>query len=78
MQCRRCGSEIPQERILFFEQSGRRCLTCVRCSTEEPVVSFTVYDHKTAGYVVTLPQTEDGRTDSELVRLAQRAYKRAR
>ncbi len=76
--CIKCGTVIPQGRVEFFHSSGRRVKYCVKCSVEEPAVSFMVYDHKTAGYAVVLPQNEDGITDKETVRLAKRAYERKR
>lgn len=70
MYCR-CGSEICPERLEFLQQRGRP-LTCVKCSGEQPAVCLVEYGHKTASTVVIVG------TDPEQVRLARRAYKRAR
>ena len=66
-----CGAEIPEERLEFLRER-QRPLSCVRCSGEQPAVCLVEYGHKTAGSVVVVG------TDPEQIRLAQRAYRRAR
>lgn len=47
MQCRECDEPIPKERIDHFEEFGKKCNTCVRCSTEEKVTGVMIYTQKT-------------------------------
>lgn len=76
-ECIKCGGVIPQERIDFFAADGRVCRVCVNCSTVEKVFALQIYEHKTAGYTVVLPQ-RNGKTDPETKRQAIRAYNRER
>jgi hypothetical protein len=71
MHCYRCGRGIDPERAEFLA-GNRRPATCVDCSQEQPAVCFTSYDHKTAGHLVVVG------TDPEQIRMARRAYRRAR
>lgn len=69
MNCSKCGKSIPQERLEILPHTQ----TCVKCSTEKAKVVFQVYDHKTAPSLVII----DG-NDSDSIRLARRAHRRAR
>ena len=69
MTCTGCGCQIPQIRL----DAIPGVQTCVKCSDEPKRVGFMVYGHKTAGEVLTV----DPR-NSEALRQAQRAYRRAR
>jgi len=71
MQCIRCAAEIPAERAEFLRNSGRP-ERCLRCSGEPAKTVLFEYGHKTAGSAVVVG------SDPEQVRLAQRAYRRAR
>lgn len=75
--CKVCGVEIPEERLEFLRAYERE-LTCVKHSKEQIVRTFMVYQHKTAGDLVVIPNKQDGTNDEELVRQAERAYRRAR
>lgn len=69
MNCTGCGQPIDQERLEVLPHTT----TCVGCSKEPKVIGFMEYAHKTAGYVVFV--RED---DTESLRRAKRAYRRAR
>jgi len=71
MKCLRCDQPVADERAEFLLETGRS-VTCLGCSGESPKVCFTTYDHKTAGTLVVVGN------DPEKVRMAQRAYRRAR
>jgi hypothetical protein len=71
MNCHRCGNQVPEERAEFLLETSRP-MTCLGCSTEAPKVCFTQYDHKTAGTLVVVGN------DQEKIRMASRAYRRAR
>lgn len=69
MNCKKCGTEIPFERVEILPHTK----TCVNCSTEKRKVVFNVYDHKTAPSLIII----DG-NDRESIRRATRAHNRAR
>lgn len=71
MQCIRCAAPIPDERADFLRATGRP-ERCLRCSDESAKVVLVEYGHKTAGAAVVVG------SDPEQIRLAQRAYRRAR
>lgn len=71
MTCSRCGADLDPDRAEFLRER-QRPLTCMACSTEQPAVVFLDYSHKTAGSVVIVG------SDPEQIRLARRAYARAR
>jgi hypothetical protein len=71
MNCLRCGKTLDPERAEALFSMGRPG-SCVTCSTEAPKVCFTAYDHKTAGHLVVVG------SDPEQIRMATRAYRRAR
>ena len=75
--CKHCGGEIPQERVEFLEQSNRD-LTCVKHSKEQAAKSYLVFDNKTAGSIMIVPNRSDGSHDIEAIRQAERADKRDR
>ena len=70
-KCIRCGRAIDPDRAQFLTETGKPA-TCKACSTEQAAVCFVDYAHKTAGNLVIVG------TNAEQVRLATRAYKRAR
>ena len=56
MNCDLCGDLIHPDRIELLPDTR----TCVRCSTEEPIVGFMIYNHKTAEVIMTsAPRTSD-------------------
>lgn len=71
MQCIRCSSPVPDERAECLQDSGRP-VTCLGCSSERAKTVLLEYGHKTAGCAVVVG------TDAEQIRLARRAYRRAR
>lgn len=67
--CEHCGKPIAEERLEALPGTT----TCVNCSTEERVVGYLSYAHKTApALIVVNPK------DKEALRLAQRANRRSR
>lgn len=76
-QCKDCGVEIPSERLEVLEKMGWP-LTCVNCSKVEAPAVFMDYAHKTAGEIVVVPNNPDGTRNDELVRRAERVYRRSR
>ena len=71
MHCLRCGKCLDPDRAEALLSMGRPG-SCLNCSTEAPKVCFTAYDHKTAGHLVVVG------SDPEQIRMATRAYRRAR
>lgn len=71
MTCTRCSGLVDPDRADFLRET-RRPLVCMACSGESPRLVLMEYGHKTAGYAVTVPN------NPEAIRLAQRAYRRAR
>lgn len=69
--CKNCNSEIPSERLEFLLENKKE-LTCVNCSTELRITGFMDYNHKTAPQLVLIPN------DPETLRIAKRAFRRAR
>lgn len=67
--CVTCQVAIDPERLEVLPHTT----TCCKCSTEPKRLAFMTYEHKTAGYV----QFIDPR-NTEAVRQARRAYRRAR
>ena len=67
MNCELCGDLIHPDRIELLPDTR----TGVRCSTEEPIGGFMIYNHKTAGEVIMTPGAEN-------IRRLEREYHRAR
>jgi len=67
MNCDLCGEPIHPDRMELLPNTR----TCVRCSTEEPIVGFMIYNHKTAGEVFIAKGKEN-------CRILDREYTRAR
>lgn len=67
--CRKCGDEICAERIEALPNAKE----CAACSSTLKKIGFMVVPHKTGSYVAIIEPT-----DSESVRLARRANRRAR
>jgi hypothetical protein len=68
-RCDGCGHFIPAERLEALPDTR----TCVRCSTARPRVGMAVFDCKTSPEIVVIPGD-----DTEALRLADRANRRAR
>lgn len=71
MHCKICKQTMPNERAEFLLSAGKP-LVCVKCSSEQPVTTFMDYSHKTAPSLVVVGN------NSEQIRMAQRAFRRAR
>ncbi len=71
MKCLRCDQPVADERAEFLLETGRS-VTCLGCSGEHRKVTFMSYGHKTAGSLVVVGH------DPEQIRMASRAYRRAR
>ena len=71
MNCIRCGRQLDADRAEALAELNKP-MTCMPCSTETHTVCFIEYGHKTAGTIVRVG------TDKEQIRLASRAYRRAR
>lgn len=69
--CIYCGETIPEGRLEFLMESGR-AFVCIKCTIEKPKMGFMDYGHKTAPQMVILPN------NSEVQRIAERAFRRAR
>lgn len=67
--CEKCNVEIPAERLECLPNTT----TCVNCSTVKAKVCFMVFDHKTGGSPIFVDPD-----DSETLRVAKRANRRAR
>lgn len=67
--CRKCGDEICAERIEALPMTTE----CAACSSAQKKIGFMVVPHKTGSYVAILEPA-----DTEAVRLAKRANRRAR
>jgi hypothetical protein len=70
--CKKCKKKIPDERLEFLLEY-RKDLTCVNCSNEGTFSGFMDYGHKTAPQLVLVPNS-----DTEALRIAKRAFRRAR
>lgn len=77
MICKVCQQPIPDGRAQFL-MDNHRPATCLAHSREEPVKAYFIYEHKTAGAAIVLPNNPDGTNNSEAVRQAKRVYERAR
>lgn len=66
-----CGNHIPEDRLGFLQETNRP-ICCIQCSTEKEKLALMEYGHKTAGYLVIVPN------DKESQRLANRSFRRAR
>lgn len=69
--CCRCGCQVDADRAEFLMQS-KRPVTCPPCSSERQSLVLMEYGHKTAGCAVVVG------SDPEQIRMANRAYRRAR
>lgn len=70
--CRKCNIGIHPDRVEFLIEEGKP-LRCVNCSEETKKQGFMDYAHKTAPSLVMIPQN-----NPEALRIAQRAFRRAR
>lgn len=77
MKCIICQNDIPQGRVEFLVENHKP-MTCLTHSKEQPVKAFLNYEHKTAGFVVIVPNNPDGTNNNESIRIAKRAYERKR
>jgi len=77
VKCIDCQEDFPDERLEILQEKGWP-LRCVKCSKVQPKVSFMIYGHKTAGEVIVIPNQPDGTHNPELIRQAERAFKRSR
>jgi hypothetical protein len=73
MNCTYCHDPIDPERLAWLRDQPGKAFTCTNCSREKAKVSFQAYDHKTAGYIVTVDPD-----DEESLRRARRIYRRSR
>ena len=71
MVCKHCNSSIDSEREAFLLEYNK-AHTCTNCSKESKVTGFMDYNHKTAPQLVLIPD------DPEILRIAKRAFRRAR
>ena len=71
MNCIRCNREVDPDRVGAL-QSMNRPVTCLSCTSDTHKVVLMEYGHKTAGTAVVVG------SNPEQIRLAQRAYRRAR
>lgn len=69
--CKVCNSPICQDRAEFLLEAGRP-FVCIGCSTETPSLALMDYSHKTAPSLVVIGGNK------EQVRMAKRAFRRAR
>lgn len=72
MTCIYCNSIIPEGRLEFLKDTGRR-LVCIQCSNESRAVGFMDWGHKTAPSLVMVPANA-----KETIRILDRANRRAR
>ena len=72
MTCIYCNSMIPEGRLEFLQETGRR-LVCINCSNENRAVGFLDWGHKTAPQLVMVPANA-----TETIRKLHRANRRAR
>lgn len=71
MECKVCGVALCDERVEFLLSAGKH-LVCVGCTTESHRLTLMDYSHKTAPSLVVIGGNK------EQVRMARRAYRRAR
>lgn len=69
MNCIVCHNPIPEERLEILPHTK----TCVKCSTEEKMVGYMDYYHKTAPNLVIIDPK-----DKESMRRATRVFNRSR
>jgi uncharacterized protein YaiE (UPF0345 family) len=72
MDCIYCHSVIPDGRFEFLMENNR-LQTCISCSTEQRVVGYMDWQHKTAPSLVMVPANA-----KETIRILDRANRRAR
>ena len=72
MNCIYCHNAIPDGRLEFLIDTGRR-LVCIQCSNENRAVGFMDWGHKTAPSLVMVPSNA-----TETIRKLDRANRRAR
>ncbi len=72
MICIYCNSIIPEGRLEFLQETGRR-LVCIGCSSEGKAIGFMDWGHKTAPSLVMVPSNA-----KETIRVLDRANRRAR
>lgn len=75
--CIDCEATIPEERVEILLEQGWP-MRCVDCSQVEPKAVYMDFGHKTGGEIVVVPNNPDGTQDEELVRIAERCFKRGR
>lgn len=71
MFCKYCSLKINEDRLEFLQENNKE-ITCITCSKETKVTGFMDYNHKTAPQLVLIPN------DPETIRIAKRAFRRAR
>lgn len=71
MICKHCNSAITPERAEFLSEYNKEP-TCLGCTKETKMTGFMDYNHKTAPQLVLVPD------DPEILRIAKRAFRRAR
>ena len=72
MNCIYCNDIIPEGRLEFLTENNR-LRTCIDCSTEQRVVGYMDWQHKTAPSLVMVPSNA-----KETIRILDRANRRAR
>lgn len=72
MTCIYCNDMIPEGRLEFLQETGRR-LVCINCSSENRAVGYMDFNHKTAPQLVMVPANA-----TETIRKLDRANRRAR
>jgi hypothetical protein len=72
MNCIYCNDSIPDGRIEFLVETGRK-MTCKECTMENRAVGFMDWGHKTAPSLVMVPANA-----KETIRILDRANRRAR
>lgn len=72
MNCIYCQKTIPEGRLEFLIDTGRRYI-CIQCSSESKAIGFMDWGHKTAPSLVMVPSNA-----TETIRKLDRANRRAR
>jgi len=72
MNCIYCHNTIPDGRLEFLIDTGRR-LVCIECSSETKAVGYMDWGHKTAPSLVMVPANA-----KETIRILDRANRRSR
>lgn len=72
MTCTYCKGHIDQDRLEFLAEY-KKPMVCVECSTEQRVVGYMDWEHKTAPQLVMVASNA-----KETIRILDRANRRAR